>query len=269
MTKFNPSELADKYREEHKAQRNREYQREYYKLNKKKILQRQKEKRDSKKVVLSDEANKRRDAAIGAKRREYNRNYYLRHRKLKEKPSEEEQVNMDAKRMTDRREYKHNWYLKNRERILQKQKEKRAEARRNKSTQKGSNEEVCILQDQLEATENLLHCNLQLKDQDKSMIKMLKTKIKDFKKQIAELTWSTFKQWSKHHAILLGKKERRIPRSTDTIEQAIRRTSLNSLSSIPIGTQPYYQSLPTVFVCFCLNSITLHSDNFRVAVVWV
>ena len=163
MTKFNPSELADEYRKERKAQRNREYQCENYKLNNKKILQRQKQKRDSKKVVLSDEAKKKRDAARCAKRREYNRKYYLQHRKVKEKPSEEEQENMDAKRMSDRREYKHNWYLKNRERILQKQKAKRAEARRNKSTQQGSNEEICILEHQSHKRirrDHVQHCQL-------------------------------------------------------------------------------------------------------------
>ena len=184
MTNLTIPELAEDYKYEQKLKRNREYQREYYKIHKNKVLTRQKKVRDSKKESLDEDAIKKIEAERAAKRREYNRKYYLKNRQKKKVPTAEEDTEMLIERQQKRKEYQREWYRKNREKVLAKQKKKRADSHSEEDSENG---EIRELKDRLDATKTLLSHNRRLEDKDKGMIKKLKKEVRRLKKQLKKL----------------------------------------------------------------------------------
>ena len=75
MTKLNPTELAAKHKKDQIKVRNREHQKLYYKLHKKEILKKKKKKREE--VSPDDDELECRAAERYEKRRQHQREYYL------------------------------------------------------------------------------------------------------------------------------------------------------------------------------------------------
>ena len=126
------------------------------------------------------------------KRRQYQRAYYLKYKKLKQKPSKEKQREIDAQRAIDRANCQRKWYQKNREWILKKRKKKkkRPEPPPETDSEDEHNKEDAMIKEQIEASKKLLHFNKQLKDKDKDIIRKLKKLIKKLKKQLDELAYA-------------------------------------------------------------------------------